>query len=201
MKFIVKGNEPAAWKAYRETPGVDFDAIPELKEALLNEQGYLCCYCMNQIKDSNMRVEHYKPRSKFDGLKFNYDNLFAACSGNFCAERHCDNRKENTELTIHPADPRNNCETIIGYSTNGKLTYPEAFKTDIEDTLNLNNSVLVSNRKEALFGAATALQKLGYSRAIIQKQIELYRNKNANGKFHPYCNTVLWLLNKKLSAN
>lgn len=201
MKFITKGNEPAAWKAYRETLGVDFDAIPALKEALLNEQGYLCCYCMNQIKDTNMRVEHYKPRSTYPALKMEYTNLFAACKGDFCSDKHCDTRKGNTELSIHPADPRNNCENIIGYSTNGKLTYPDGYKTDIEVTLNLNNSVLVSNRKGALFGAATALQKLGYSKAIIQKQIELFRNKNANGKFNPYCNTILWLLNKKLSAN
>lgn len=201
MKFIIKGNEPAAWKAYRETPGVDFDAIPELKEALLNEQGYLCCYCMNGIKEDNMKVEHYKPRSTYPALKMVYTNLFATCTGDFCTDKHCDTKKENTELTIHPADSRNNCETIVGYSTNGKLTYPDVYKTDIEDTLNLNNSVLVSNRKGALFGAATALQKLGYSKATIEKQINLYRNKNAKGKFHPYCNTVLWLLNKKLSAN
>jgi uncharacterized protein (TIGR02646 family) len=161
MKFIIKGNEPAAWKAYRETPGVDFDAIPELKEALLNEQGYLCCYCMNGIKEDNMKVEHYKPRSIYPELKMDYTNLFAACKGNFCTEKHCDTKKQNTELTIHPADPKNNCEAIIGYSTNGKLTYSDGYKRDIEDTLNLNNSVLVSNRKGALFGAATALQKLG----------------------------------------
>ena len=75
MKFIVKGNEPAAWKSYRETSGVDFDAIPELKEALLNEQGYICCYCMNGIKEDNMKVEHYKPRSIYPALKMDYTNL------------------------------------------------------------------------------------------------------------------------------
>ncbi|PJJ79201.1 retron system putative HNH endonuclease [Mucilaginibacter auburnensis] len=201
MKFIIKGNEPAAWKAYRETPGVDFVATPELKEALLNEQGYLCCYCMNGIKEDNMKVEHYKPRSTYPALKLVYTNLFAACKGDFCTDKHCDTKKGNTELSIHPADPKNNCEALVGYSTNGKLTYPDVYKTDIEQTLNLNNSVLISNRKEALLGAATALQKLGYSKAIIQRQIESYSNKNAKGKFQPYCNTVLWLLKKKLNAN
>lgn len=201
MKFIIKGNEPAAWKAFRETPGVDFDAIPELKEALLNEQGYLCCYCMNGIKEDNMKVEHYKPRSIYPALKMDYSNLFAACKGDFCTDKHCDTKKENTELTIHPADPRNNCESIVGYSTTGKLTYPDSYKTDIEDKLNLNNSVLVSNRKGAFSGAESALRKLGYSKGIIQKQIEMYKSKNAQGKFQPYCNAVLWLLKKKLSAN
>lgn len=197
MKFIVKGNEPAEWKAYRETPGVDFDAIPELKKALLNEQGYLCCYCMNGIKEDNMKVEHYKPRSIYPALKMDYANLFAACKGDFCTDKHCDTKKDKTELSIHVADPRNNCEAIIGYSTSGKLTYPDAYKNDIEGTLNLNNSVLVSNRREALLGAISALKRIGYSKAIIQKKIEVYRSKKANGKFEPYCNTVLWMLNKK----
>lgn len=201
MKLIVKANEPEAWKEFRATPGVDFEAIPELKEALLNEQGYICCYCMNGIKDDNMKVEHYKPWSKFPELKMDYANLFAACTGDFCADKHCDTRKANTILIIHPADHRNNCEEVIAYSTSGRLTYHADYKADIEETLNLNNSVLVSNRKEALFGAATALQKLGYNKATIKKQIELYRNKNSKGKFQPYCNSVLWLLNKKYSAN
>ncbi|HET8861249.1 retron system putative HNH endonuclease [Marivirga sp.] len=201
MKFIVKGNEPAAWKAYRETSGVDFDAIPELKEALLSDQGYICCYCMNGIKEENMKVEHYKPRSTYPALKMEYTNLFAACKGDFCTDKHCDTKKENTELSIHPADPRNNCEAIIGYSTNGKLTYPDKYKVDIEETLNLNNSVLISNRKGALYGAALALKKIGYKSISIKKLIDQYKTKSPEGKFQPYCNTVLWLLNKKLSAN
>ncbi|KEO72255.1 retron system putative HNH endonuclease [Anditalea andensis] len=201
MKFIVKGNEPPEWKAYKETQGVDFDAIPALKEALLNEQGYLCCYCMNGIKEDNMKVEHYKPRSIYPALKMEYTNLFAACKGDFCTDKHCDTKKENTELSIHPADPKNNCERIIGYSSKGLLTYPDRYKTDIEETLNLNNSVLVSNRSAALHGALIALKKKGFKKADIQKLIIQYREKGSDGKFYPYCNTVLWLLNKKLSAN
>mgnify|MGYP003627089784 CR=1 FL=1 len=201
MKFIVKGNEPAAWKAYRKTPGVDFYAIQELKVALLSEQGYLCCYCMHPINIGKMQVEHYKPRSIYPDLKFDYTNLFAVCEGNFCTDRHCDNKKGNTELSIHPADSRNNCEGIVCYSTNGKLTYPERYKIDIEQTLNLNNSVLISNRKGALSGAVRALSKINYKRSKIQKLIDQYKTKDGDGKFYPYSNLILWLLNKKLSGN
>lgn len=200
MKFIDKNPEPQAWKEYRETPGVDFEAIPELKTALLEEQGHLCCYCMSRIKENKMKVEHYKPR-RYTELKMVYTNLFAACTGNFCSDKHCDTRKEDTELTIHPADLRNNCESIVGYRTNGQLTYPEEYKVDIEETLNLNNSVLTANRKGALIGAAAALKKLGYNKATIQRQVDQYSNKNPEGKFYPYCNAILWLLNKKLNAN
>ena len=201
MKFIEKGKEPAAWKEYSETPGVDFDAIPELKEALLQEQGYICCYCMSGIKESNMKVEHYKARSVYTDLKMEYSNLFAACKGNFCSDKHCDTKKQNTELTIHPADSKSNCEKILGYKLNGQLTYPAEYETDIEITLNLNNSVLTSNRKEAIYTVALALKKLGYKKPIIERQISKFSSKNDAGRFTPYCNAVLWLLRKKLSAN
>jgi len=201
MKFIEKGKEPAAWKAYRDTPGVDFDAIPELKDALLNEQGYICCYCMSGIKENNMKVEHYKARSVYNDLKMEYSNLFAACKGNFCSDKHCDTKKENTELTIHPADSKSNCEQIIGYKLNGQLTYPAEYETDIESTLNLNNFVLRANRQSTMEATVIALKKLGYSKKVIEKQISKFSNKNDVGKFNPYCNAVLWLLKKKLSAN
>lgn len=201
MKFIEKGKEPAAWRAYRETPGIDFEAILELKEALLQEQGYICCYCMNGIKDDNMKVEHYKPRSVYPELKMDYSNLYAACKGDFCSDKHCDTKKENIELTIHPADPKNNCEAIIGYKLNGSITYPAEYKKDIENTLNLNNTVLLANRKSALDAAAIALKKLGYNKAVVERQITKLSTRNANGKFQPYCNAVVWLLKKKLNAN
>lgn len=201
MKFIEKGKEPEEWKSYRATPGVDFDAIPALKKALLNEQGYICCYCMSGIKQSNMKIEHYKPRGKHPNLKLDFNNLFAACKGNFCSDKHCDTKKENTELTIHPADSKNNCEQIISYKLNGQLTYPVEYQTDIEETLNLNNPVLRSNRKSTLEATAIALKKLGYSKTIVEKQISKFSNKNDVGKFSPYCNAILWLLRKKLRAN
>lgn len=201
MKFIEKGKEPAAWKAHRETPGVDFDAIPELKKALLQEQGYICCYCMSGIKASNMKVEHYKPRGKHPNLKLDFTNLFAACKGNFCSDKHCDTKKDKTELLIHPADPKNNCELIVSYKLSGHLTYPAEYRTDIENTLNLNSPVLRLNRKSTMEASAIALKKLGYSKAVIEKQISKFNSKNDEGKFNPYCNAVLWLLRKKLSAN
>ena len=133
MRLIVKNGEPRAWREYRNTPGVDFEAIPELKAALLEEQGHLCCYCMSRIKINKMKVEHYVPR-RHEHLKMVYTNLFAACTGDYCPDKHCDTRKEDAELSIHPTDPRTNCETIVGYRLNGKLTYSDSYQKDIEET-------------------------------------------------------------------
>jgi uncharacterized protein (TIGR02646 family) len=200
MKFIHKGKEPKAWKDYRETEGAAFRAINELQNALLEDQGYLCCYCMSQINKENMKVEHWKPR-RYTSFIFDFDNLFAACKGNFCTDKHCDTKKDEDEIIIHPADLVNNCETIIGYSlATGKITYPIAYKRDIETILNLNNKVLISNRLAALSAVMSVLNIKNFNKAFIQKQIIKFENTNAEGKFEPYCQIVLKLLHKRLKS-
>ena len=54
----------------------------KLREALLEDQGYICCYCGKRIKDDdNTRIEHLKPKSNHKHLTFDYANLLASCQG------------------------------------------------------------------------------------------------------------------------
>ena len=55
MRKIEKGPEPKAWRKYRETPGVrvEFHSIPELVQALLREQGYICAYCTCRVTEAS----------------------------------------------------------------------------------------------------------------------------------------------------
>ncbi len=201
MKFITKGTEPVEWKAYKTTEGVEFRAIDELQNALLQEQGYLCCYCMSRISKEKMKVEHWKPR-RYTASIFDFDNLFAACEGNFCTDKHCDTKKDYHEITIHPADTKNNCENIIDYGlASGKLTYPEAYKADIETLLNLNNKVLISNRLAVLGAVQKVLTAKKYKKTEIQKLILKFSTKDKSGKFQAYCQIVLKLLHKKLKSS
>lgn len=198
MKLIIKGNEPEAWKIYKNTEGVAFTAIPELKNALLKEQGYLCCYCMSRISFNKMKVEHWKPR-RYKTLKLHYGNLFAACLGNFCEGNHCDTLKDEDEITINPTDIKNNCESIIGYKlSDGSLTYPPQYEHDIKNILNLNNSVLKLNRIKALDGVTEALGLKKYSKSECQKQLKKFQELNSDGKFQPYCMIGIRFLERKL---
>ena len=87
MKKIAKSKEPKEWTKYRLTPGVKYSPIPELREALLKEQGYLCAYCMRRIptKDSNSdetsRIEHVKSRKNHPELQLDYSNMVICCPG------------------------------------------------------------------------------------------------------------------------
>lgn len=68
----------------------------QVREALMQEQGHLCAYCMRRIPDerilqedtdlSDAYLEHWQSRSSARGTGENkgldYQNLLAVCSGN-----------------------------------------------------------------------------------------------------------------------
>lgn len=70
-----------------------------LQEALAKEQGYICCYCLQSIRNEGaleMVIEHFKPKGIHDGnngqldLRTDYSNLLAACS----KKKNKDGKKE-----------------------------------------------------------------------------------------------------------
>lgn len=198
MKFIVKNSEPLAWRNYRNTEGVAFTAIKELKDALLEEQGHLCCYCLSRISFEKMKTEHWSPRSDRH-LVFDYKNLLATCTGNFCTGNHCDTLKEDTLITINPTDRLNNVENIISYSSSdGSLIYPSEYENDIEKTLNLNNPILKRNRLGVLNAVKQALIVRSYKENECQRQLKNLQERNKEGQFLPHCMIAIKFLEKKL---
>jgi len=144
-----------------------FDALQkeELQKSLLEEQGYICCYCMQRIDENNLKIEHRLAQSKHPFRKFDYKNLFAVCNGNEGTppkKQHCDTKKgyyerkqkkKNIEynFTVNPADK--NCEQHIKYRSNGEINFDNldsAIREDLEEALNLNYLVLVNNRRQTL---------------------------------------------------
>jgi uncharacterized protein (TIGR02646 family) len=94
MRHITKGKEPESLTRYRATAFASYDGYADkdvLREHLLRDQGYLCCYCMRRIWAHRMRIEHWEPQSAPPGVprtpveqrevELSYKNLFAACQG------------------------------------------------------------------------------------------------------------------------
>lgn len=91
MKHIIKGQEPenfTKWKALENDdwkPSWDENfqtpEKPVVHDALLNEQGYICCYCGMRITRITSHIEHLKPRSNYPNLALEYTNLIASCQG------------------------------------------------------------------------------------------------------------------------
>lgn len=225
MILITKNKEPKEWTEYRNTPGVDYQAIPELVQSLLKEQGYICAYCMRRIpqkdrlykKDGNNyvlttedhRVEHIKSRELHDNLKLEYTNMAICCPGHIGAEDHCDRLKGAQDISFTPLDQQ--FINTIKYNSDGTITSTnEVYNREINDTLNLNTELLKRNRKAMLTEVITQINvscKKGKSwdkktlEGFLSKYSEKHSEKDEEGekeKYYPYCGVVTWFLQKKL---
>lgn len=225
MILITKNKEPKEWTEYRNTPGVDYQAIPELVQSLLREQGYICAYCMRRIpqkdklckKDGNNyvltnedhRVEHIKSRELHDDLKLDYTNMVICCPGHIGTEDHCDRLKGAKDISFTPLDQQ--FIDTIKYNSDGTIiSTNKVYNKEINEVLNLNTELLKKNRKAMLTEVISKLNvdcKKGKSwdKKILERYLSKYSEKHPENdeegvkeKYYPYCGIVFCFLQKKL---
>lgn len=214
MKHIKKQNEPRSLLEHRTQKNADYDNYrdkEDLRLSLLEEQGYICCYCMQRIKiddvqliSKKMKIEHWQCQDKYPDKQLDYNNLLATCLGNEgkpSKKQHCDTKKGNLDIKINPTDK--NCETLIQFRSNGKLKSNDPdIQQDLDQTLNLNIDFLVENRKNAINTVITQLNKKypnkTWSKIGIQSLIDKLNSKDENGYYSPYCGAVIGYLRKRL---
>ena len=197
MILIRKGSEPNEWTEYKLTPGVEFDARPELKDSLLKEQGYLCAYCMARIDKDHMKVEHFNPRCHYPDDIFTYGNLLACCQGKTQGESHCDTSKGDAEIKLSPLEF--SCVDTLSYEsgTGAIKSSNEAYNKDLK-TLKLNAHIIKENRHEVLQGVIKALIDVGFKGRAIRCLLTHWTAADKDGKRKPYCGIVIYYLKKKL---
>lgn len=210
MKQIVKNKEPRSLTTYRESISKSdlatlekFDTAPSnvkdnLRDKLLEEQGFICCYCMNRIAFRNSKIEHFKPRSIFRIEQLDYSNLFVAClggQGKSPNNQTCDTKKGNGILeNIYLLE---NIEKYIEYKKDGFIFSENSdIDEELNEILNLNHKILQKNRKKALEELRTNLKDWKIS--TLKSNLNKYKNKNSKGKYRPYCEMIVYFLNKKL---
>jgi uncharacterized protein (TIGR02646 family) len=165
MRHFVKGSSPAGfenWKALANDnwqPTYDDLQNPqkrELHQALLDEQGHVCCYCGRSIALTDSHVEHFRPQELRDDLALSFENLFASCIRETepGAPLHCGHAKGNEfdeAKHVSPLDP--GCERRFIYTLTGSVLLNDA--TDVQATymrnlLRLDIDFLRNRRGEVL---------------------------------------------------
>jgi len=139
MKKIVKKKEPITLTHYRSSIPHDEkldksiyhdfkhkgktecqeEKKDNLRKALLEEQGYICCYCMTRINCHQSKIEHFNPQSKCRKEQITYKNLFISCRGNTQHYKHCDTKKAD-HLLKH-INLLKDIEATIRYKSNGEI--------------------------------------------------------------------------------
>jgi uncharacterized protein (TIGR02646 family) len=200
MKKINKEKEPAAWTIYRQTPGAHYEAIPELRKALLEEQGHICAYCMRRISvDGNAgRIEHIKCRSRYADLELDYRNMVICCSGNIAGNPHCDRSKDDSDISFNPFDP--NLENSISYGTKDGLIKSDNpnWDRELNEVLNLNHIRLKQNRRQVIEGIHVILKKKNWTKPQIKSELSKWESFDEEHKLKPYCGVTIWYLKRKL---
>lgn len=202
MIKITKGKEPNSWCEHRLTYGATYEPTEDLRNSLLEEQGYICAYCMRRIpvKDANSnettRIEHIVPQTT--GTKeMDYSNMVICCPGALDGNFHCDKKKADQKISFSVFD--DNFINTLSYRTFSgeiKSSHP-MHDRKINEVLNLNHPKLQYNRKEVLTGLVTTLNNKTWKKSEIIKARDHYAAKQ-NGKYEPYCGILIWYLNKKL---
>ena len=129
MFYIIKGKEPVSLTKYKKEKFAYFDGFrnkDDIRHALLQEQGYLCAYCMRRINNSDdLTIEHYIPQSKLNRISaLNYQIMLGVCK----TDRNCD-------LTINPWI-QSSINEIEYEEHTGKITSKNnRIKIDLEDLL------------------------------------------------------------------
>ncbi|MFM7887111.1 MAG: retron system putative HNH endonuclease [Pseudanabaena sp.] len=137
MKHIVKQQEPqlfSIWKTnpqntyerFKKTSATDENSPKKVvKDALLKEQGYVCCYCERRISSLDSHFEHFRPQSDTSVDPLDFTNLLCSCIKELSAgdPSHCGYSKKDwfdEHYLVSPFDP--NCEKRLSYTADGEIS-------------------------------------------------------------------------------
>ena len=214
MKYIQKQKEPSSLTAWNQkqskkasisnwssfTKSVKNDVY----QSLLEEQGYICCYCGISISRKNCHIEHYRPKSKYQDLTFEYTNLIASCQGEDEIKPtrpvHCGHKKTNwfdEEFMLSPLKP--DCASYFRYSGAGDILPANdpkketAAETTIEH-LALNINKLRKMRRIAVDAVLEAIE--GLSSEEIEELAKGYQKVDSQGKNTPFVSAIAYFLDQ-----
>jgi len=225
MKYIQKVPEPEEFVQWKQTNPKKYQSkdwkklnpLPKhaLHEALLKEQGYICCYCERAVSKNNSHIEHFVPKKGLNAdpsLTFEYQNLLCSCNGNAGHSEshgltHCGIRKDDwfdVALMISPLDE--DCANYFRYTMTGKILPAEVSETQLaaEETINhcnLNHPILKKMRHEVLKRLTlqsltdnTTLLSDGLTQDEISQLIQSYSQPDAKGRYTPFCTAIIYFL-------
>ena len=203
MKHIVKDMEPASFSAWKTAhPGAVYNDLnqlanrlvkADLKQSLLTEQGYICCYCEREIAENTSHIEHFKPKDShlpYTHLQLDYTNLHACCNlyASAAAPNICGMKKENVydARLISPLEP--DCASHFVYAYDGSVA-PVAGDVRAVYTirlLGLNSAFLQAMRKAVIDNFLDG--------DLTSEEVAIMRNdylrKKADGHLNPFYTTI-----------
>lgn len=192
---------------YSQLLGHEKDVI---KRALLEDQGYICCYTGHSIEMETSHIEHVKPQSvcREEGNfldTLSYNNMLAAyphTPRGYLGEKGCEYGAQvrgNLLLLITPlmAD----CEQHFRFLPSGHIEAAEQLDNDAVLTiqrLKLDNGRLIDIRKAVISETFTLLRQAATSKSdlvqLLERLVDTVYNPDAEGRLRPFCFVIHWVV-------
>lgn len=202
MRHIDKTTPPKEFEDYCKTPGASYEGLSgdpkkKLRKRLVEDQGYICCYCGMEISDDeHTKIEHVQCQKDHGDLALCFDNMLASCDGgdgdretyNRASkilrrtmekhQQHCDAKKGERDIPVSPLDA--DVESFITYFDDGSVKgYGEQGKKLIQ-TLGLDVKYLQTLRKNAI--------ESYLENPIDDLETEINKlNTLVDGRYQPFC--------------
>lgn len=216
-KSIANGDTKAVRKKFEELPK------EPIRLNLLEEQSYLCAYCMRKIENNgnSTHIEHWYPLSKDKESALDYGNMLAVCDGgaNYKGSEKrilcCDAFKgDDIELTISPLNIHHMKK--IGYDKNGFIMtrpFDVELEKDINEGLRLNgiwknkrfiadtSTGLVKGRRDTYMIFERYIKRLDKNGKCTSSQIKKKMDEIEMADKKPeFAGVLLYFLNKKYNS-
>ncbi|MDD2814180.1 MAG: hypothetical protein PHP00_00350 [Thiotrichaceae bacterium] len=191
----------------------------EIRSQLAVEQGYLCAYCMQRIKNDGQKtkIEHWYSQADYSSEEsLDYKNMLLVCRGNeghVPEEQHCDTKRSslydqklrcNPELHCNPSKREHkHLLNTLSYEGDGTIKSSNTvLDNDLNKVLGLNCTDLIDNRKGTLNALKKILDRKDGKRTPIeiQKLLDTWQQKDRTGKYRAYCGVAIYYLRKKLAS-
>jgi uncharacterized protein (TIGR02646 family) len=211
MKYVQKGAEPlefSGWKAlanddWQPTYGnLSGDTKKAVKDVMMKEQGYLCCYCERRIDDDDSHIEHFRPQSNSDIDALDFSNLLCSCQNQLKkgVPRHCGNLKEDwfdASLLVSPLVP--DCESRFAFTGDGAIKPSLSIDTAAIETIKRLGLAIPKLNALRAYAIEPFLEET-LSEDDIRRFVTGYLEKDGNGLYGEFWTTIRYLFGDYASA-
>ncbi len=209
MKYIKKSEEPESFTVWKNLANEDWQPSWEnfskpqktyVHDSLLQEQGFICCYCGRRINTDDSHLEHLKPRTTYPQSALEYTNILASCQKDTVRKEplHCGKIKDkwyDDNLMISPLDV--NCAEFFRYTDDGQILATNnsekqlAAETTI-DKLALNIDKLKNLRAKSIEPILEIINTITEEER--QNLILGFSETNSKGYYEEFCAAIIYLL-------
>ncbi|WP_392535386.1 retron system putative HNH endonuclease [Nostoc sp. C117] len=209
MKYIKKSEEPESFTVWKNLANEDWQPSwddfrkpqkTDVHDSLLQEQGFICCYCGRRITKEISHIEHLKPRYPNTELALEYTNMLASCQRE--RERkeplHCGSKKDHwydEDLMVSPINA--NCEEFFKYTDDGQILATNNSKKQLAaettiDKLALNIDKLKNLRAKSIEPILEIINTITDEER--QDLILGFSETDSKGYYEEFCAAIIYLL-------